>query len=186
MHETDEELTSDAALVSAVAAGDKEAFGALYDRHASRLLGVAIAILRSRREAEDLLHDVYMELWQKARHYDAERGTVAYWLLLRTRSRAIDRQRMLRKKQELEAQAGQDAEVLQSHVHTPEYLPVSEYLDTLPPLQREAVILSYLQGYSCSEIAKLIDAPVPTVKSRLQSALRKMRDHYALTLEGAR
>lgn len=184
MHDVDEDQKSDVALMTAVANGDTAAFGLLYDRHASRLLGIAIAILHSRREAEDLLHDVFMELWQKAQHYDTARGTVAYWLLLRTRSRAIDRQRRLRRKQEMEHQASQEADVLKGHVQTPEYFPISEYLDALPPLQREAVILSYLQGYSCSEIARLMDAPIPTIKSRLQSALRKMRDHYALALEG--
>lgn len=185
MHGIDQDQTRDVTLMASVANGDTQALGMLYDRHASRLLGIAIAILSSRREAEDLLHDVFMELWQKARHYDTARGTVAYWLLLRTRSRAIDRQRRLRKKQEMEQRAGQEAAVLSSDVPPPEHFPITEYLDALPPLQREAVVLSYLQGYTCSEIAKLIGAPVPTIKSRLQSALKKMREHYALALEGA-
>ena len=75
--------------------GDRSAVGHLYDRHAPAMLGVASRILRDRRDAEDLVHDVFVEAWRKASSFSELRGSVRSWLLVRTRSRAIDRLRSL-------------------------------------------------------------------------------------------
>ena len=94
-------MTGDAELdrqiLVRVVAGDHSALTQLYDRHAPVMLGVATRVLGSRRDAEDLLHDVFLEAWQKAASFDATRGSVKTWLLLRVRSRAIDRLRVLAK-----------------------------------------------------------------------------------------
>src|SRR5262245_37156565 len=82
---------SDEELVQAMASGDKTAVADLYDRHATRLFGVTFAVLRDRHDAEDVLHDVFLEAWRAARSFDRTRGTVATWLSVRARSRAIDR-----------------------------------------------------------------------------------------------
>ena len=71
-----DEDAEDAALVAAMAAGDRTALASLYERHASLLLGLALKIVRERREAEDLLHDVFLEAWRQARHFDPKRGRV--------------------------------------------------------------------------------------------------------------
>src|SRR4051812_40937878 len=84
---------SDAELVARMARGERAALATLYSRHAARLLALAVHILRDRAEAEDLLHDVFLEAWQKAASYSEERGAVSAWLSLRARSRAIDRRR---------------------------------------------------------------------------------------------
>ena len=84
---------TDAELVGRMARGDRSALGALYGRHAGRLLGLLLKILGDRAESEDLLHDVFLEAWRRAGDYSAERGSVAAWLVLRARSRAIDRRR---------------------------------------------------------------------------------------------
>jgi RNA polymerase sigma-70 factor (ECF subfamily) len=86
---------SDRDLLAAIGKGDHAALAELYDRHAPQMLAVALRILQDRRDAEDLLHDVFLEAWQKTDSYDAERGTVRTWLLMRVRSRAIDRMRTL-------------------------------------------------------------------------------------------
>src|SRR5262245_50133881 len=83
----------DTVLVAAVAAGDRGALARLYDRYAVTLLAVGQRILGGRREAEDLVHDVFLEAWRQASGYDPARGTVRAWLLVRLRSRALDRHR---------------------------------------------------------------------------------------------
>ncbi len=75
----------DAALVAAMAAGDRGALAKLYDRHGGLLLGMALKIVRERREAEDLLHDVFLEAWRSAKDFDPKRGRVRTWLAIRMR-----------------------------------------------------------------------------------------------------
>ena len=85
----------DQSLMAAAAVGDESALGELYDRHAGAMLGVALRILKLRQDAEDLVHDVFVEAWQKAADFDAGRGSVRSWLLVRVRSRGVDRLRSL-------------------------------------------------------------------------------------------
>ena len=82
--------TADAELVLAMARGKTDALAKLYDLHAPVMLALAQRILGSKNDAEDLVHDVFLEAWRRAADYDPERGTVRAWLILRTRSRAID------------------------------------------------------------------------------------------------
>src|SRR4051812_6314081 len=93
----DDILTSgasdDAALIGRMAAGDRDAIGELYDRHAARMLGLAHRILRNRSDAEEVLQEVFSQAWRTATRYEAGRATVAGWLLMMTRARAIDRLR---------------------------------------------------------------------------------------------
>src|SRR5882724_6116947 len=86
----------DEALVAAMAAGDRGALATLYERHGSLLLGLALRIVRERREAEDLLHDVFLEAWRTAKDFDPKRGRVRTWLAIRMRSRALDLQKSAR------------------------------------------------------------------------------------------
>src|ERR1041385_7882142 len=86
----------DESLVAAMAAGDRAALATLYDRHAPLLLGLALRILRERRDAEDLLHDVFLEAWRTAKDFDPNRGRVRTWLAIRMRSRALDLQKSAR------------------------------------------------------------------------------------------
>ena len=81
----------DVALLRRLQRGDTAAMGALYDRYAPQLLALAVRMLRSEREAEDLLHDLFLEAWQNVRQYDETKGTVRTWLFVRLRSRALDR-----------------------------------------------------------------------------------------------
>src|SRR5690242_21826103 len=90
------EDAEDAALVAAMAAGDRGALAKLYDRHGGLLLGMALKIVRERREAEDLLHDVFLEAWRSAKDFDPKRGRVRTWLAIRMRSRALDHQKSAR------------------------------------------------------------------------------------------
>src|ERR1044072_2268160 len=86
----------DEVLVAAMAAGDRAALATLYERHSPLLLGLALRIVRERREAEDLLHDVFLEAWRTAKDFDPKRGRVRTWLAIRMRSRALDLQKSAR------------------------------------------------------------------------------------------
>jgi len=169
----------DAALIRAVAGGDRHALAALYDRYSAVMMAIAQRILRTPREAEDLLHDVFLEVWRHAGDWDAERGTVRAWMLLRMRSRALDR----RKSAAFSRNVGlgdHAGDVPRAHADEDPTLgadraAVTRALAELPEEQRTVLTLSYYEGLSCSEIAEQIRVPIGTVKSRAAAALAKLR-----------
>jgi len=169
----------DVELVVAVARGDRAALGALYDKYAQFLVSLALRIVRERREAEDLLHDVFLEVWRSAVDFDPNRGRVRTWLAIRMRSRALDRQKSAR----VSRHAG-DESVLErmelaigSEVVAggPDQARVREALGELTPDQRQVIEMAYFEGLSCSEISAAITVPVGTVKSRMAAAMAKLR-----------
>lgn len=166
----------DVELVKAVAAGDRNGLAALYDRYAPILLGMAMRIIRDRREAEDLLHDVFLEVWRSARDYDLTRGRVRTWLVVRMRSRALD----VLKSARVSRRSG-DAEVLERMVaepeagESPDRQRVRAVLGELTGEQRQVLELAYFDGQSCSEIATQLAIPIGTVKSRLAAGLSRLR-----------
>jgi RNA polymerase sigma-70 factor, ECF subfamily len=165
----------DAALVSAMARGDREALARLYERHSAILLGLALRIVRERREAEDLLHDVMLEAWRHAKDFDPKRGRVRTWLAIRMRSRAFDFQKSARVSRNA-GDAGLEAIVDERERTTPDHARVRDVLAELGSDQRQVLELAYFDGLSCSEIATRIAIPIGTVKSRLAAGLQRMRE----------
>lgn len=168
----------DTALVTAIAAGDRGALARLYDRYAPTLLAAGQCILGGRREAEDLVHDVFLEAWRRAGDYDPMRGTVRAWLLVRVRSRALDRHRSasgapvpLDSVSHLDERAaeGEDPAL------APDRAAVRRALEMLPSEQRAVLELGYFHGLSSSEISLRTGAPIGTVKSRVATALARLR-----------
>ena len=168
----------DGALVAAIAAGDRDALARLYDRYAPTLLAVGQKMLGGRREAEDLVHDVFLEAWRRASGYDPARGTVRAWLLVRLRSRALDRHRAANgapvpvgSMDQLEERAaeGEDPAL------APDRAAVRRALETLSSEQRAVLELGYFHGLSSSEIALRTGTPIGTVKSRVATALARLR-----------
>jgi RNA polymerase sigma-70 factor (ECF subfamily) len=161
--------------------GERVALADLYDRHAGLLVGLAGYLLRDQRDAEDLVHDVFLEAWQRSSEYDARRGSVRTWLSLRTRSRAIDRLRSLARARHHgllgggESPVGRfpppDQDVDRAHV--------ARAIAGLTPGQREVVDLCYFHGLSCTEVAERVDVPHGTVKSRLAAAMTALRKELA-------
>jgi len=166
--------------ILALAEGDRAALGRLYDRHAPTLLAIAQRILKNQRESEDLLHDVFVEVWRRAGDYDPSRGSVGTWLRLRTRSRALDRVRSARiaraepLEQRVDKRASNPGDVERSadhhHLHTA--------LVALPEEQREVLLLGYFEGLSSSEISERVGIPIGTVKSRVAAAMTKLRTRF--------
>ena len=172
---------ADVALVASMAAGRSDALAALYDLHASAMLGLALRLLGDRRDAEDLVHDVFLEAWRRAGSYDRGRAPVRGWLLLMVRSRALDRLRSLEvmRRHAQQVRAGDPA--VASFVEPGGLRGVAhsralEAIAALPDTQRDVVRMCCIEGMSCSEIARSCGIPVGTVKSRLARALASLRD----------
>lgn len=166
----------DVALIEAMAGGDRAALASLYDRHASTLLALGLRILRNRGEAEDLLHDVFLEVWRAAKDYDTSRGRVRTWLVIRMRSRALD----VVKSARVSRRTDDDTVVAQvvaadDPSASPDRARVRAALGEVPADQRAVLELAYFDGLSCSEIADRIAVPIGTVKSRLAAGLSKLR-----------
>ena len=168
------EDAEDAALVAAMAGGDSAALAKLYERHAGVLLGLALRIVRERREAEDLLHDVFLEAWRSAKDFDPKRGRVRTWLAIRMRSRALDLQKSARVSRNA-GDAGLEVVPDESARTSPDHARVRAALAELPDDQRHVLELAYFEGLTCSEIAERIGKPIGTVKSRLSAAMAKLR-----------
>ena len=169
----------DVRLINGAAEGDRSCLAALYDRYASALLAVGRRILGDRREAEDLLHDVVLEVWRQAGDYDEARGSVRGWLLMRMRSRALDRKKgaAFSKRADLPSpetlavgDCGEDPALATDRDA------VRRALASLPAEQRQVLELGYFEGLSSSEIAERVRAPIGTVKSRVAAALAKLRE----------
>jgi len=166
----------DAELVLAIARGERPALGALYDKYSTFLMSLAVRIVRDRREAEDLLHDVFLEVWRSAVDYDPARGRVRTWLAIRMRSRALDRQKSARVSRQSGDDSVLDRVAAEGHVDAgPDQGKVRTALGGLTDDQRRVVELAYFEGLSCSEIASQIEVPIGTVKSRMAAAMNKLR-----------
>ena len=171
--------TSDPDLVAAMARGDGQALGVLYDRHAPTLLATGVRILGNQREAEDLVHDVLMEAWQKAGDYDRARGSVRTWLLVRLRSRALDRWRRAGRIKILAMEERTLDDILPAPAADPgqsvDHARVRVAVQELPEAQRQVLELAYFEGLSSSEIAERLAIPIGTVKSRTAAGMAKLR-----------
>ena len=170
----------DVALVAAMARGDRDALAKLYERHAGVLLGLALRIVRERREAEDLLHDVLLEAWRCAKDFDPNRGRVRTWLAVRMRSRALDLKKSARVSRNA-GDAGLEVLIDDRERTSPDHARVRKVLAELGPDQRQVLELAYFEGLSCSEISTRIAIPIGTVKSRLAAGLQRLRERLGGT-----
>lgn len=163
----------DSTAVAAMARGESEGLAELYARHAATMLAAARRILRDARGAEDLVHDVFLEAWRQAHGYDPGRGTVRTWLLVRLRSRALDRCRAaaLRRTAILPEPVADFSDPSEA----PDHHILRQGLVALPSEQRQVLEHAYFAGLSAAEIAALLQIPVGTVKSRLGAGLKKLR-----------
>lgn len=164
----------DEVLVAAMAGGDRAALATLYERHAPLLLGLALRIVREKREAEDLLHDVFLEAWRTAKDFDPKRGRVRTWLAIRMRSRALDLQKSARVSRNT-GDGGLELLVDEGDAASPDHGRVRRALAELGSDQRRVLELAYFEGLSCTEIAERVAIPVGTVKSRIAAGMDRLR-----------
>ena len=172
---------ADLRLVGRLASGDLDAAGELYDRHAGKVLALARRILRDQGDAEDVVQEVFSQAWRTATRFEPERGTVAAWLLMIARTRAIDRLRARRSRPDttgdvlLDRMPGHTEPASDMLIASEQYARVRQGLVALPAEQRTALELAYFEGLSQSEIAERLAAPLGTIKTRIRTALTTLR-----------
>jgi RNA polymerase sigma-70 factor (ECF subfamily) len=174
-------------LVRGMASGDEACLAVLYDRHAPRLLALGVHVLRNHHEAEDVVHDVFMEAWNKAATFDPRRATVRGWLILRMRSRCLDRVRAAAVRRDVPEDAPPRPQAIAHADHissAPDGERVRRAVAALPAAQREALDLVYFQGLSSAEAADALQCPTGTLKSRVRLAMRSLRDQLGVPAGG--
>jgi len=179
------------ALIGRIAAGEQSALTAVYDATNRLVFGLILRIVTDRATAEEVLLDVYTQVWRQAASYDTGRGVPLAWIMTIARSRAIDRVRAGRndqqRKEPLEAigevsDAGVSPE--EASVYSERQRLVRSALNTLVPEQREVIELAYYSGLSHSEIALKLGQPLGTVKTRTRLGMMKLRDMLRPILGG--
>ena len=186
--------TRHAALIRGAADGDQQALASLYDATSRTVYGLLLRILADASAAEEVLLDVYAQVWRQAASYSAERGSPLAWLTTIARSRAIDRLRRGRLEQQRTepldlsasrfAAAGASVEEDVQSRETGAF--VRAALDSLAPEQREVIELAYYGGMSHSEIAAARGLPLGTVKTRTRLGMMRLREMLRPVYEGVR
>ncbi len=172
---------SDVDLLHSVARGDEGALARLYDQYRVILFSLLLRILNSREEAEDVLQEVFLQVWKRAGDFDDTRGRPFTWLVTLARSRGIDRIRQLGARQRLADSAAQNApdeasDAVTDTLHSEQKEIVARALASLPEEQRRTLNLAYFEGLTQSEIAEKLDTPLGTVKTRMRSGMIKLRE----------
>lgn len=172
---------SDAELLRQIAGGDEVALASLYDRYKSILFGLILRILHSQPEAEDILQDVFIQVWKRAADFDEERGRPFTWLVTLARSRSIDRLRQLSSRERTATEASRNAPELwtdaeEDAIKSEQSAVVRGALAELPEEQRHTLLLAYFEGLTQTEIATRLNAPLGTVKTRMRSGMIKLRE----------
>ena len=176
----------DAELMRRMGRSDREAFAQLYDRFSRPLFATALRILHNNAEAEDIVQDVFLALWEKATTYETGRGSAFAWAVTLTRNRAIDRVRMRKRRSELLAETtAEDAGTQPSDAgpDSADGLVLKEQSSTvraavaaLPADQQRAVELAFFSGLTQLEIAEKLSEPLGTVKARIRRGLLRLRN----------
>jgi RNA polymerase sigma-70 factor, ECF subfamily len=174
---------ADQAALARMARGDHSALAELYDRNARLVFSLALRILQNRADAEDVVQEVFTQVWAQAARYDTTRGAVAAWMLTMARTRAIDRLRSRSSRPETasearavedvpDATARQDLQLLSAE----QVQSLQGALNELPAAQRVALELAYYEGLTHAEIADRLSEPLGTVKTRIRQAVIKLRE----------
>ena len=168
--------TSDLALVTAIRSGDQSAMAALYDRYSSIVYSVALRVLQNTGAAEDVLQDIFMQLWRNPGAFDASRGRMAAWLAVVARHRAIDALRRCRPENDIEDVVVAVEHDLASDADRSRTMDkVRGALQTMPAPQRSALEMAYFEGLTHSEIAEKTGEPLGTIKTRIRTGLLSLR-----------
>jgi len=178
------EAQSDLQLVADIAAGSADALARLYDRYAGTVFGMARRILTRLEDAEEVVQDVFSQVWRDASRYERARASVAGWVVMLARARAIDRLRARNARPDLKAPVADDAAPAmvssdvspeQATIAAEDVRDVRSALTSLPGEQRMLVDLAYYEGLTHSEIARRTGVPLGTVKTRLRTAMTTLR-----------
>jgi RNA polymerase sigma-70 factor, ECF subfamily len=160
-------------LLDRLAAGDHAALGEVYDRYAGLVNGLALRILRNTAEAEEVIQEVFVQIWRQAVRFDPARGSAEAWICTIARTRALDR---LRRRTSRREEPDDEIPGASATPRTVEALAVRKALESLSADQRTALELAYWEGLTQSEIAERLGEPLGTVKTRIRTAMIRLRD----------
>jgi RNA polymerase sigma-70 factor (ECF subfamily) len=174
----------DVELLRQIAAGQRAAFAEFYDRHSTLMFSIASKILNDASDAEDVVQEAFLQIWEKAEKFDPKLGKAASWAAIMVRNKAIDRIRASQRRSRLAEEAGVEfsvaAEVNDTaneaiHGHDKAKLIQSAIIE-LPAEQRHAIELAYFSGLTQNEISEKLQEPLGTIKARIRRGLLKLRD----------
>ena len=172
-------IAPDLATVTAMKSGDQSALAELYDRYSSVVYAVALRVLGDTGAAEDVLQEVFLQLWKNPGAFDAARGSLGSWLAVITRNRAIDALRRRRPETDIEdviVSVAPDLAAEADHSRVAEK--VRGVLGTMSKLQRSALEMAYFEGMTHSEIAEKTGEPLGTIKTRIRAGLMILRKAF--------
>jgi len=167
-------------LLRKVARGDEAAFSTLYDAVSARVFGLARRVLRDPAQAEEVAQEAFVEVWRTASRYDPAKGSATSWIFTIAHRRAVDRVRSEQASADRVRRVATEEvpydEVVEEATARLEQQQVRRCMQTLTELQREAITLAYYQGYTYREVAELLEAALPTIKTRMRDGLIRLRD----------
>lgn len=174
-------------LLLRIADGDRAAFAELYDMLTARVFGLILRVLVNRSQSEEVLQEVFLEVWQSAARFAPNKGQGRTWILTIAHRRAVDRVRASQASADRDVRAGlRDIGIPHDSVAEQAELGIAgeqavSALGALPEAQREALVLAYFGGYSQSEISALVGSPLGTIKTRMRDGLTRLRNEMGVT-----
>ena len=168
------------ALLGRCATGDPEAFARIYDLTVSRVYGLVLRVVLDAAQAEEVTQETYLDAWRQAERYEPGRGGVLAWLLAIAHRRAVDRVRSVgaatRRDVRYAVEDRPSDSTAEQAERAVERQEVRRALDKLTPAQREAIALAYFGGHTHTEVARILDLPVGTAKTRIRDGLARLRE----------
>lgn len=177
-----DQITEDAQLLRRIAAADQTALAELYDRHSAILYSVAVKILQDEKEAEDVLQEVFLQIWEKATAFDTARGSALGWTATLARNKSIDRLRSRQRRDRFmvyspdENQASEPFDATEHPLFAREQMSlIRAVVGSLPAEQQTAIRLAFFEGLTHEEIAARLTTPLGTIKARIRRGMLHLR-----------
>lgn len=173
--------SADQELIDRLKKGDKSAFREIYARYSQIVFNLAFRMLRSREEAEEVVQEIFLQVWNRAESYDSGRGAISTWIVNIARSRSIDRLRTLGFREqttELDEERVNSKSDLSRIIEDREESKkiIRDALDSLPDNQRQAIEMVYFEGLTHIEAAERLNEPVGTIKTRIRLGVAKLKE----------
>ena len=176
----DQPQVTDSMLISRIRAGDEDALATLHDRYSQVVYSVALRVLGETTQAEDILQEIFLQLWRNPQTFDSNRGSLGAWLAVITRHRAIDLLRRRRPESDIEdVIVAVDTRLEQTTDRNMAIAKIRAVVERLPAEQRKPLEMAFFEGLTHSEIATKTGEPLGTIKTRIRSALLTLRKALA-------